>query len=130
MYCLHCGKELPTEAVFCPYCGKNQAEQIAIDHWEYCRTICNRKEPGFSLFAHENIRFCAIQDNESGYKTIAHSKDMRTGVSDLFEPNIKNARHKKAFDQLIEDLSQTGWYPMEPNQEKWYEIKLRRKLKT
>ncbi len=26
MYCVHCGKEIKDDAVFCPYCGKDQNE--------------------------------------------------------------------------------------------------------
>ena len=45
MYCIHCGKELPEEAKFCRYCGKNVALESGTYSYAYKRAKTPEPEP-------------------------------------------------------------------------------------
>ena len=62
MYCMHCGKEIPDQATFCPSCGKKQIAPAVERSYEPTRTILFRR---LSKLVGASIQLELFFDDES-----------------------------------------------------------------
>lgn len=133
MNCKKCGKTIPDDAVFCPYCGQPQ-NQNAVDEnrWEICEIDWDEKLGGF-----ETLReLGSVGQENKRVRLIAKA----TGVNGPYkaaegdhidERNLKEKTKigEKAVKKLITKLRDDGWeLIIESDLDPWYSYKFRRQV--
>lgn len=142
MYCMHCGIELPAEAKFCHQCGQALPKiDIAVadskvqpeNDWRICEIIYQTTGERWGIFPRDVGEFQArlvtppgsADENRPTDNIIKTSAKIEL-LSCSFSPDQKNKRHRKAFDDMLQELLQDGWQQVAEKGAVWYNQTLRK----
>lgn len=79
-YCMHCGKELPDEAMFCLICGKNLNGQANV----------NKKQESFYVDVTKS-------SNIVMHFTVKANEPLLSELKNLFDESLKSTRKEKYY---------------------------------
>ena len=142
MYCVHCGIKLPAEAKFCHQCGQalpkietadvSSNSEVTVNENLTCEIIYQATGERWGIFPRDIGEFQARLVNPAGFQAgeqaeavIATSAKIEI-MSCSFNPDQKNKRHRKAFEDLLQKLLQSGWRQVDKEGAAWYNITFRK----
>ncbi len=136
MYCMHCGIKLPSGAKFCPSCGKPQPEigsnetNLEPDRQGlFCEITYQATGERWGIFPRDIGEFQALLvktdsiENNNIADTIVKTSAKIEILSTSFSPDIKNKRHKKALENLVQELLTAGWVQQPERGKEWYSLR-------
>lgn len=135
MYCTACGAQLDPGWKFCMSCGTPVATGTAAPQpivpvqptsepiWETCEIYTERTK----TWIPDQYWFVAKAIGPLGTYDAAHSKSF-FGKADTVRPqdrNFMNGLH----DELVRELMNGRWEPVEPRGREWYSLRFRRRIR-
>lgn len=131
MFCGQCGKGVPDDAIFCPYCrepiqsGQNDENQFS---WEYCEIVFDYEKP--SLFGAEVWFWASAIGTRGKYcaGSSPHYKILYADSLPVGRTQNEGTKASNAHAILIEQLLKECWEPTAALGELWWRQKFRRKV--
>jgi hypothetical protein len=126
MYCVHCGTNLPDEALFCWKCGKPQKGGVQQEEPKYdtCQIVMNNLGEAFGRTVfHFKFQGDAIGPNG---KYVACETPKYT--SDI-NYEVPRRKFERVVDELVRNLISDGWEPIESRGENWWNFQFRRQAR-
>ena len=127
MYCSACGTELPKDANFCYRCGKpvKQNAQAKVE-WEYCQIEWD-EEDGWGS---KPFWFWAKAVGPDGVYSAGEPFKRKPSFIEMLPPESSNPKVQEMHEQLVEKLIKDGWEIVPERGNAWWQLRLRRTIKT
>lgn len=134
MYCIYCGIKLPAGAKFCSGCGKAQPGTHAANtklesdrQGLVCEITYQTTGERWGIFPRDIGEFQArlVKNgsiDDSSVDTIVKTSAKIEILPTAFTPDFKDKRHRKALENLVQELLKAGWVQQPEQGKEWYNL--------